>query len=431
MPHFLNIKDDNFTTDWEKALRLRETHDDKIDATAAMIIAAVRERGDAALRDFSERFDGHRPEQFRLCDSALAAARAACPAAVRDALAYAAARIERAHRVQIPKPDEYIDAGGVHIRWVWKPVDSAVLYVPGGKARYPSSVLMNAIPAKLAGVPRLVMTTPQPGGHLDPAVATAAGIAGIDEIYCLGGAQAIAAFAFGTESIRPVAKIVGPANAYVSAAKRQVFGHVGIDMIAGPSEILVVADADNNPEWIAADLLSQAEHDEMAQAILITDNADFAAIVVAAINTQLPQLPRAAIAGASWRDYGIVILVDNLKEEAPSLIDQLAPEHVELCLADAENFAAQLNHAGAIFIGTHTPEALGDYVIGSNHVLPTARSARFSSGLGVTDFLKRIAILHCPKPAFANLAEYAITLAREEGLEAHARALLCRLGNDP
>jgi histidinol dehydrogenase len=311
----------------------------------------------------------------------------------------------------------------------WTALASAGLYVPGGTAAYPSSVLMNALPAKVAGVERLVMVVPTPDGQIAPLVLAAAATAGVDEIYRIGGAQAVAALAYGTESIRPVDKIVGPGNAYVAAAKRQVFGTVGIDLIAGPSEILVVADGLNDPRWIAADLLAQAEHDTAAQAILITDDRDFAAAVERAVEVHLQALPRSEIAGASWQTHGAIILVDEL-DEAPALIDRIAPEHLEIATEAPEDFAKRVRHAGAIFLGRHTPEAIGDYIAGPNHVLPTARSARFSSGLSVLDFMKRSSLIGCTPEALAAIGPAAITLARAEGLDAHALSLTIRLGDD-
>ena len=343
-----------------------------------------------------------------------------------DALKLARDRIESYHRRQLPKDERYTDALGVELGYRWTAVAAAGLYVPGGSAAYPSSVLMNAVPAKVAGVPRLVMVVPTPDGELNPLVLAAAKLAGVDEIYRIGGAQAIAALAYGTATIKPVDKIVGPGNAYVAAAKRLVFGKVGIDMVAGPSEVLIVADRDANPDWIAADLLAQAEHDASAQSILVTDNAPLAANVETAVAAQLKTLPRAAIAGASWKDFGAVILVRNLDEALP-LIDAIAPEHLEIITTDAEAFAEKIRNTGAIFLGAHTPEAIGDYVAGSNHVLPTARSARFSSGLGVFDFMKRTSILKCGPDQLGALGPAAIALAEAEGLDAHARSVAIRI----
>jgi histidinol dehydrogenase len=342
------------------------------------------------------------------------------------ALRLAAERIESHHRRQLPKDELYTDAMGATLGWRWTAIESVGLYVPGGLASYPSSVLMNAVPARVAGVPRIAMAVPAPDGAVNPLVLAAAHLAGVSEIYLIGGAQAVAALAYGTESVRPVAKIVGPGNAYVAAAKRQVFGTVGIDSVAGPSEVLVIADAHNDPEWLAADLLAQAEHDAAAQAILMTDDAALAAQVEAAVERQLVDLPRAAIAGASWREQGAVILLGSLAE-APALADRIAAEHVEIATRVPDALAGQIRNAGAIFLGVHSPEAIGDYVAGSNHVLPTARSARFSSGLGVGDFMKRTSILRLDADALAALAPAAMALAQAEGLDAHRRSLAIRL----
>jgi histidinol dehydrogenase len=425
----LDIKDAGFEARFAALLAAKREQAEDVDAVVHDIIRAVRERGDAALRDFTLRLD-----QFdigagglRVTKAEIAEAAASVPRAHLDALNFAAERITAHHRRQLPADDRYTDALGVELGHRWTPVDAVGLYVPGGMASYPSSVLMNAIPAKVAGVPRLVITVPAPRGVLNPMVLAAAHIAGVEEIYRVGGAQAVAALAYGTASIAPVAKIVGPGNAYVAAAKRQVFGTVGIDMIAGPSEVLIVADKDCDPQWIAADLLAQAEHDEAAQSILITDDAGFADAVAAAVDEQLAVLPRGATAAASWRDFGAIILVERL-EQAPALVNRIAPEHLELETANAESLLGEIRHAGAIFIGHHTPEAIGDYVAGSNHVLPTARSARFSSGLGVLDFMKRTSILRLNEASLAALGEAAMTLATVEGLDAHRRSIAIRLG---
>jgi histidinol dehydrogenase len=353
-------------------------------------------------------------------------ATAACNQHALDALKVARARIEAYHRRQKPTDDRFTDALGVELGHRWSAIEAVGLYVPGGTAAYPSSVLMNAVPAKVAGVPRVVMVVPAPDGKLNSLVLAAARLAGIDEVYRIGGAQAVAALAYGTGTIKPVAKIVGPGNAYVATAKRLVFGTVGIDMIAGPSEVLVLADRTGNPDWIAADLLAQAEHDAAAQSILITDDADLADAVERAVEAQLSTLDRGATAGASWRDFGAVILVRNFDDAIP-LVDALAPEHLEIETANAEHLAGRIRNAGAIFIGAHTPEAIGDYVAGSNHVLPTARSARFSSGLGVLDFMKRTSILKCGPEQLAALGPSAIALGEAEGLQAHARSVAIRL----
>lgn len=399
-----------------------------VDRAVAEIIASVRDEGDGALVAFTAKFDGHETDAagLRIGPDAIAKAVASISDEQRAALALARERIESYHRAQVPADHVATDAAGVRLGWRWNALESVGLYVPGGTAAYPSSVLMNAVPAKVAGVGRIVMVVPTPRGEVNPLVLAAAQLAGVDEIYRVGGAQAVAALAYGTPTIRPVVKIVGPGNAYVAAAKRRVFGQVGIDMIAGPSEVLILADASANPDWIAADLLAQAEHDEAAQAILVTDSGPLAARVEAAVEAQLATLPRRAVAGASWRDHGAIILVGRLADALP-LVDRIAPEHLEIEAEDAEALAAGVRNAGAIFIGSHTPEAIGDYVAGSNHVLPTARSARFSSSLGVLDFMKRISILRCDPAALAAIGPAAITLGRAEGLEGHARSVELRL----
>lgn len=400
-------------------------------ATVAEIIASVRARGDQALVDYTARFDGLELDVagLRLDADAIAKVAENCPAETRTALTCAAARIEDFHYRQLPADLEYRDSTGVRLGLRWGALDAAGLYIPGGTAAYPSSVLMNALPAKVAGVARIAMTVPTPGGVLNPAVMAAAEICGIKEIYRVGGAQAVAALAYGTTSIAAVDKIVGPGNEWVAEAKRQVFGKVGIDMIAGPSEILVVADADNNPAWIAADLLSQAEHDTAAQAILITDDVRFAEDVATAVTRTLQTLPRAEIAGKSWRTHGAIITVASL-DEAPALVDRIAPEHLELAIAEPEALFARIRHAGAVFFGRHTPEAVGDYIAGPNHVLPTSGSARFSSGLSVLDFLKRTSYAACDGAALAKIGPSALTLAKAEGLDAHALSLAVRLEAD-
>ena len=405
----------------------REVSED-VDAAARDIIADVVARGDAALIDLSKKFD-----RIDLSERGLAigkaeieAAVAACPQAALDALDVAHGRIVAFHERQKPQDLRFTDAAGVELGWRWTAVEAVGLYVPGGTASYPSSVLMNAVPAKVAGVPRIVMVVPTPDGAIDPLVLAAASRAGVDEIYRIGGAQAVAALAYGTKTIRPVAKIVGPGNAYVAAAKRRVFGQVGIDMIAGPSEVLVIADASANPAWIAADLLAQAEHDTAAQSILITDSAELARDVERAVEAQLATLPREKIARASWSDFGATIVVKNLADAIP-LADRIAAEHLEIMAEDAEGLASRVRNAGAIFIGAHTPEAIGDYVGGSNHVLPTARSARFSSGLGVLDFMKRTSLLKCSPQSLNLLGPSAIALGEAERLEAHARSVAIRI----
>ncbi|MBV8662431.1 MAG: histidinol dehydrogenase [Hyphomicrobiales bacterium] len=399
-----------------------------VDAAVAAIIADVRARGDDALAEYTLRFDRVDLSRsgFRISAEAIDAAVAACDPEALRALEFAHERVLAYHQRQTPADVAFVDGLGVELGWRWRAVESVGLYVPGGAASYPSSVIMNAAPAKVAGCPRIAMVVPTPDGNLNPLVLAAAKIAGVTEIYRLGGAQAIAALAYGTQSVAPVAKIVGPGNAYVAAAKRRVFGVVGIDMIAGPSEVVVLADRSADPHFIAADLLAQAEHDEAAQSILVTDDADLARAVSEAVEAQLAQLPRAKIAGASWRDFGAIILAPSLAAATP-LVDRLAPEHLEIISDDADALSRAINNAGAIFLGPHTPEAIGDYVGGSNHVLPTSRSARFSSGLGVLDFLKRTSILKCDAKSLAALGPAAVTLGEAEGLQAHARSVAMRL----
>lgn len=399
-----------------------------VEAVVRQIIARVRTEGDAALIDYTRTFDQADLERLGVAVSKEEIARAyeAADARTVEALEFARDRIRAHHERQRPKDDRYTDAAGVELGARWTAIEAVGLYVPGGTASYPSSVLMNAIPAKVAGVERIAIAVPATGGAVSPLVLVAADLAGVSEIYRVGGAQAIAALAYGTETIKPVAKIVGPGNAYVAAAKRQVFGTVGIDMIAGPSEVLVVADASNDPDWIAADLLAQAEHDVSAQSILITDDAAFGVAVEQAVERQLQSLPRGQTAAASWRDFGAVILVPSIEAALP-LVDRIAAEHVELAIDDAEGFLAKMRNAGAVFLGRHTPEAIGDYVGGSNHVLPTARSARFSSGLSVLDFVKRTSILKLGPEQLRMLAPAAIALAKAEGLDAHGRSVAIRL----
>ena len=399
-----------------------------VDDVVASILADVRKRGDAALLDYTERFDGVQicTEQLRLSTDEIDSACSECDGASLDALNFAAQRIEDFHRRQMPETLSYTDEIGVTLGTRWRPIDAVGLYVPGGAAAYPSSLLMNAIPARIAGVRRIAVTVPIPDGKIDPLVLAAAKLSGVHEIYQVGGAQAIGALAYGTETIVPVDKIVGPGNAYVAAAKRQVFGIVGIDMIAGPSEVLIVADADNDPSWIAIDLLAQAEHDVAAQSILVTDNRSFADRVESAVEDHLVTLKREDIARASWENNGLIIITENL-EQAAALVDRVAPEHLELAVADPEALAVNVSHAGAIFLGRHTPEAIGDYVAGPNHILPTAGSARFSSGLSVLDFLKRTSIIRCDAESLSAVGSAAITLAEREGLGAHARSISIRL----
>ena len=424
----LDQRDAGFAAAFGDLLNARREQAADVERAVAAIIADVRRHGDVAVAEYTARFDRYaaRADALRLGRDEIAGAVARCDPEVRAALSFAAERIAAYHQRQRPGDERWSDGAGVELGYRWTAIEAVGLYVPGGLAAYPSSVLMNAIPARVAGVERLVMTVPTPDAVLNPQVLAAAESAGIDEIYRVGGAQAVAALAHGTASIAAVAKIVGPGNAYVAAAKRQVFGTVGIDMIAGPSEVLILADGDNDPAWIAADLLAQAEHDASAQSILVSDDAGFAAAVEAAVEAQLETLPRREIAGASWRDYGAIILVDKL-DDAIGIVDRLAPEHLEIAASDAEALARQVRNAGAIFLGRFSPEAVGDYVGGPNHVLPTARSARFSSGLNVLDFMKRTSILKCDAAALRAIGPEAVTLARAEGLEAHARSVALRL----
>jgi histidinol dehydrogenase len=433
MPVRLDTARPDFGERFADLLAMKREASEDVDAAVRDIIADVRARGDAGLFEYSQRFDRVDLTKVGLAvaPDAIARAEANCPKQVLAALDLAHARIRAFHEKQRPQDQRFTDDLGVELGWRWTALESVGLYVPGGTASYPSSVLMNAVPAKVAGVERLVMVVPAPDGVIDPLVLVAAKRAGVDEIYRVGGAQAIAALAYGTESIKPVVKIVGPGNAYVAAAKRRVFGAVGIDMIAGPSEVLVLADRTGNPAWIAADMLAQAEHDSAAQAILITDEPALADAVETEIARQLETLPRHAIAAASWRDFGAIVRVRELEDAIP-LVDRLAPEHLEIIARDADAFSLRIRNAGAIFIGPHTPEAIGDYVGGSNHVLPTARSARFSSGLGVLDFMKRTSILKCGEASLRALGPAAIALGRAEKLEAHARSVAMRLGaNEP
>ena len=428
MPQFFSTADPDFDDRFASLLAAKREDSPDVDDVVAGIIADVRARGDAALIELTAKFDRFdlTSETMTFSESEIEAAVATVPQVEREALALAARRIRAYHARQMPEDQSWTDDVGATLGWRWGPVAAAGLYVPGGIATYPSSVLMNAIPAQVAGVERLVMMTPTPDGEVNPLVLLAAQLSGIKTIYRIGGAQAIAALAYGTQTVRPVDKITGPGNAFVAAAKRRVFGHVGIDMIAGPSEILVIADTDNDPEWVATDLLSQAEHDESAQSILITSDKVFGEAVVASIEGLLETLERRDIARASWRDYGAVIVVRDLGEAA-ALTDEIAPEHLELCVANPEALAANIKHAGAIFLGKWTPEAIGDYVGGPNHVLPTARSARFSSGLSVMDFLKRTTISKMMPGALAQIGEAAEILAKSEGLEAHGLSVRARL----
>jgi histidinol dehydrogenase len=428
MPVRLDRSSADFDERFGKFLSAKREVSADVEAAARAIVQDVATRGDAALIEATKKYDRLELDAsgLRVTLAEIEAAVKACDASTLDALKFARDRIETFHRRQMPTDERFTDAAGVELGWRWSAVEAVGLYVPGGTAAYPSSVLMNAVPATVAGVARLVMVVPSPGGQLNPLVLAAARLGGVSEIYRVGGAQAVAALAYGTATIAPVAKIVGPGNAYVAAAKRLVFGKVGIDMIAGPSEVLVIADDTANASWIAADLLAQAEHDESAQSILITDSKRLADEVAQAVEAQLKTLPRAKIASASWQDFGAIILVKSLSEAVP-LADAIAAEHLEIMTADAEAFSKQIRNAGAIFLGSHTPEAIGDYVGGSNHVLPTARSARFSSGLGVLDFMKRTSILKCGPEQLRALGPAAMTLGQAEGLEAHSRSVGMRL----
>jgi histidinol dehydrogenase len=428
MPQILNINQADFETQFQALMSAKREDSPDVDATVTKIIADVRERGDAAVIELTSKFDrlDLAPDTLAFSREEIMAHCATVPAEERTALELAAKRIRDYHERQMPADASWVDDSGATLGWRWTPVSAAGLYVPGGLASYPSSVLMNSIPAKVAGVGRLAICVPTPDGVTNPLVLLAAQISGVDEIYRIGGAQAIAALAYGTETIAPVDKITGPGNAYVAAAKRRVFGKVGIDMIAGPSEILVIADADNDPAWIATDLLSQAEHDESAQSILITNDAAFGDKVISEVNRQLTTLERRDIAGASWRDFGAVIVVTDMAQ-AIVLSNMLAPEHLELCVADPDAMANDITHAGAIFLGAWTPEAIGDYVGGPNHVLPTARSARFSSGLSVMDFVKRTTMTKMTPASLKAIGPAAETLAKSEGLQAHGLSVRARL----
>jgi len=430
MPQFLDATTPDFEEQFAALLGAKREDSPDVDAAVAEIIADVRARGDAAVIALTERFDRLTltPETLRFAPEEIEALIAEVPQHEREALELAAERIRAYHARQMPEDASWVDESGATLGWRWTPVSAAGLYVPGGLASYPSSVLMNAIPAKVAGVERLAITVPTPDGVANPLVLLAARLAGVDEIYRIGGAQAVAALAYGTTSIAPVDKITGPGNAFVAAAKRRVFGKVGIDMIAGPSEILVIADGDNDPDWIALDMLSQAEHDESAQSILITTDRAMAKAVEAAIERHLLTLERREIAGKSWRDYGAVILVPDL-DVAAALSNRIAPEHLELCVADPDGLSEQITHAGAIFLGAWTPEAIGDYVGGPNHVLPTARSARFSSGLSVMDFVKRTTLAKMTPAALRAIGPAAETLAISESLEAHGLSVRARLNH--
>jgi len=428
MAQWLKTADKDFEAQFTKLLGAKREQSVDVANAVDEIIQDVHQRGDEALYDLTEKFDGFdaRATGLAISQEEIDAGYAACDAKIIAALELAAERIKAYHQRQIPGNERYTDAAGVELGHRWTAVEAAGLYVPGGLAAYPSSVLMNAIPAKVAGVERLAMVVPTPKGVRNDQVLAAAKIAGVNEVFRIGGAQAVAALAYGTQTISPVSKIVGPGNAYVAAAKRQVFGVVGIDMIAGPSEVLIISDGSGDPAWTASDLLAQAEHDPVAQSILMTTDEAFARQVELAVESQLKTLPKAEIAGASWRDYGAIIILDNL-DQAIALSDRIAPEHLEIALDKPEDMAAKVRNAGAIFLGHYTPEAIGDYVGGPNHVLPTARSARFSSGLNVLDFMKRTTILKCSADALRKIGPAAVTIGEAEGLDAHARSVSIRL----
>lgn len=431
MPLRLETSTPDFEARFQELLRRRRSAEDDVDGTVVGILADVRRRGDEALVALTRKLDRFEctAENLRITPAELEASSKHCVAKTLAALELAANRIKLFHERQMPEDLEFTDAEGWRLGYRWRALSSVGIYVPGGRAAYPSSVLMNGLPAKVAGVERIVMVVPTPDGDLNPLVLAAAQLVGIEEIYRIGGAQAVAALAYGTNTVPPVDKIVGPGNAYVAAAKRQVFGTVGIDMVAGPSEILVVADSDNDPAWMAADLLSQAEHDTTAQSILMTDDSAFADQVTRAVEIQLPELPRREIAGESWDRHGTIVVLESL-EQASELIDRIAPEHVELAVAEPDQLAREIRHAGAIFLGRYSPEAIGDYIAGPNHVLPTGRTARFASGLSVFEFLKRSSIISGNKDALRAVGPATIALAEAEGLDGHARSVALRLDED-
>jgi histidinol dehydrogenase len=428
MAQRLDARAGDFSERFAQLIDAKRDADEDVGRAVAGIIADVKARGDAALIELSAKFDSATltPDTLRVPLLEIEDAFRSTGAEVKSALALAGSRIEAYHQRQVPLDESFTDDSGARLGWRWTPLQSVGLYVPGGTASYPSSVLMNAIPARVAGVSRIVMVTPASGGRINRLTLAAAKLAGVSEIYRVGGAQAVAALAYGTATIAPVDKIVGPGNAYVAAAKRAVFGQVGIDSIAGPSEILVVADGANDPSWIAADLLSQAEHDPSSQSILITDDAGFGDRVAAAVDSQLRELKRREIAEASWRSHGAIIVVARLEDAAP-LVDAIAPEHLEIATDNPDAFLARVKNAGAVFLGRYSPEAIGDYVAGSNHVLPTSRAARFSSGLSVLDFMKRTSVLSCDVNALRQLGPAALSLAEAEGLGAHGRSIAIRL----
>ena len=424
----LSISDTGFAQAFDALVDARREADADVSADVKAIIQDVRDHGDAAVARLTSKFDQHDLEQtgWRVDKAGSAAALEDLEASLRVSLELAALRIRDYHEGQLPENRDYMDDAGVRIGARWNAVERAGIYIPGGRAAYPSSVLMNAIPAKVAGVERIIMVTPAPGGYINPLVLAAAELAGVDEIWRIGGAQAVAALAYGTEKIAPVDVITGPGNAWVAEAKRQVFGVVGIDMVAGPSEIVVVADGKNDPDWIAADLLSQAEHDPTSQSILFTDDDRFADQVAEKIEEQLAVLATSETATTSWNDNGAIIVVDRFEQALP-LVDRLAAEHLELAVDDPDALFKKVRHAGSVFLGRHTPEAIGDYVAGTNHVLPTSRSARFSSGLGVSDFIKRTSFVRCSAEGLAAIGPAAITLAEAEGLPAHALSVAIRM----
>jgi histidinol dehydrogenase len=426
MTRRLDARAAGFPEAFDALLGAHRAVEEDVAAAVRGIVAEVRGRGDAALIELNARFDKVELQSLRVAPHEIEAAESQCPKEALKALDTAAGRIEAYHRRQFPEDVAFTDEVGVTLGWRWTPLDSVGVYVPGGTASYPSSVLMNAIPARVAGVARIAMVTPASGGRISPLVLAAAARSGIHEIYRLGGAQAVAALAYGTQSIPSVDKIVGPGNAYVAAAKREVFGRVGIDSVAGPSEILIVSDKGSDPDWIAADLLSQAEHDASSQSILVTDDDEFARKVDAAIAHQLETLPRRDIAAASWQSFGAIIVVADIADAA-AIVNRIAPEHLEIATDDPELILERVKHAGAIFLGRHTPEAMGDYIAGPNHVLPTSRTARFSSGLSVLDFMKRTTLLSCTPGSLKAIGPDAITLAECEGLDAHARSIAARL----
>jgi histidinol dehydrogenase len=428
MARRLNSGDSDFEQRFSALIESARDTEDDVSRAAQEIIADVRARGDSALIELSARFDHVTltADSLRVKQREIDEAYKHADGEVKSALSLAASRIEAYHQRQVPLDESFADESGARLGWRWTPLSSVGLYVPGGTASYPSSVLMNAVPARVAGVARIVLVTPASGGTINPLTLAAAKLAGVSEIYRVGGAQAVAALAYGTATIAPVDKIVGPGNAYVAAAKRLVFGRVGIDSIAGPSEILVVADGANDPAWIAADLLSQAEHDQSSQSILITDDAEFADKVAVAVDVQLKEMKRREIAEVSWCEHGAIIVVQTLEDAAP-LVDQIAPEHLEIATAEPQAFFARVKNAGAVFLGRYSPEAIGDYVAGPNHVLPTSRTARFSSGLSVLDFMKRTSVLSCDAGALSQLGPAALTLAKAEGLGAHGRSIAIRL----